>query len=1465
MCGQILVNVFQTIAILGMMTVAWPEIFQTTSKSFKVFLLDLESFSLSCVAGKSSLQQFAVSTLLFPCAALWLLFLQAASQCLPDTWRKSRRKWPRSINTIGVFLEAGFGTMSAVGLQPLMCYSHPSGLYSVLKFPNVICQSGDHVAMVILGVALLCFALAFFSACVMACWKMPSWSLTDGHELVQSFRFLTSQFRMDAWWFGVLLPLRGFFLSLSVAVATDLPPAQAAAAAVVLAIYAPFQMRWWPWKVPYINQADLWMNIMLLLLVNSSVVVEGNTSVEWREFGQTYAMSNLACDEWIDPACKAISKKASQALHHCAEQLMDIEVTTLEGQLMRMNPSDLNIITSSITLISMEICPSSEQQLFHMRGKSITEAADKIELLTADMEAAGSDATRLETELAQHQVDLETQSGELANATGIREKARANFLATLKDYTESINAIGSALKVLKETAAGPSLVQLNEVKKMLPLDAIKSIDEYLALSEKKPSLLMKTTAQAHRSEPEMYEFQSGGVVSLLENLDEKFVAERSTLEKEELAKKHAHEKLAASLEAAIAQSKKEIESKSQFRAKRLQTKASAEGDLAETTTEKASDEKKHLPSLLGTSLAFLRSESPTQLRVAKFLQARATALNSRVLSAMAARAGADPMSKVKAMIEQLLVKMEEQANQEATKKGWCDAELKENKAIREEKAEPAPQFMRSRKVRTSFTEDVAEGLQSEIDEVTASITKLGEELATLQKELTSLERRPGSVENHYESAMSEATAIREKEKAKNEGTLKDAKEAQAAEYDEFMDDSKVDKSQELTMLEGDLQGTQKELDAANVYYEKLKPDCIDTSESFAERKAQREQELKDLQSALDMLNEDSTGTLMRVRKPVGELYLQAMQRKKPLLQASAPELSERFLTALRRRSALRPAFGTGEVGGARGWWRGVVAETLEGCDLEKSDFEAVFQDLYDEVFTGEDSVTLFPHTESSLVELRQWCDRSACRLGVLSNMDDRLTVILDRLGILQKFDFTRTSFNAIQENLKAQEKPSKEIFDQAKVLAGVDGQSLCLHCGDSEKRDLLGALRSGWAAALLKTAEPSPEVVRLELPEFEAAMAWKIPDLSHLPRLAPAMQFRWLLLVAPVLGSYVTPVQKVIDMMEKMKEKGTKQMEDEQLQFAEFRQFCELTLDEKERSISDATDKIETLQAQIAAAGADAERLEAEAAQHQADAETATSLGRRRPWETQEKWSLLKQRVAWKEQANTTEVREKERSDFQTTLQDYTESIDAIGRAMKSLKEDKDKKVSLLELTTAKSLKRMPSDAPQEQQEKTQFKTKKLQSKASDSADLEETRAAKASDVKYATDLKATCEKKEAAYQQPIAKAQEIISSGTVAGNADKHLPGLLQRSKLTALAFLRAEHAAHRGQEHGVRCAARDPPDLQVPAVLQDQVARFLQRKADQLKSRMLSALAVRVSADPLSKVKTMIEQLMEKLTQQA
>ncbi|CAL1157219.1 unnamed protein product [Cladocopium goreaui] len=594
------------------------------------------------------------------------------------------------------------------------------------------------------------------------------------------------------------------------------------------------------------------------------------------------------------------------------------------------------------------------------KGASITSAADQIETLEAEIESATSEAARLAEEIGGHAADIEAASKEKQNATELRETTRSDFVATLKDYTESIDAVGRALKVLKAEKKSSSFLELQAVRdlKTLPISAADSLDAYI-----KGSSLIEAAPEA-----KTYEFQSGGVISMLEGLQDKFVDERVSLEKEEAKKRHSYEMLVQSLDAQLAQSKKDQDAKVQFKAKKLQAKASAEGDLDETKTEKASDEKyakdlkatcskkaaafderqklrkeelealtkaqdiissgavagsaeKHLPGLVqtATSLAFLRSFSarPEQLeQVTRFLQQRAESLKSRVLSATAERAAADPIAKVKTMIEQLIVKMQDQANEEATKHGWCQAELASNKAMREEKT------------------DQVDSLQSEIEELSSSIAKLGEEAVTLNEELTQLT-----------TAMANASEIRQKEKQKNADTVRDAKEAQEAvaqalqvlkefyakagaatsflqtktteavpetfsepytgmggesggvlgmmeviasdfarlqaetqaaeeaakaEYEEFMEDSKVDKatksktaehkeskklskSQELMATETDLQGTQKELDAANAYLEKLKPDCLDTGASYAERKAQREEELKDLETALKML------------------------------------------------------------------------------------------------------------------------------------------------------------------------------------------------------------------------------------------------------------------------------------------------------------------------------------------------------------------------------------------------------------------------------------------------------------------------------------------------------------------------------------------------------------------------------------------------------------------------------------
>merc|ERR1719393_1050441 len=291
-----------------------------------------------------------------------------------------------------------------------------------------------------------------------------------------------------------------------------------------------------------------------------------------------------------------------------------------------------------------------------------------------------------------------------------------------------------------------------------------------------------------------------------------------------------------------------------------------------------------------SSFAQLRSDarSPTQAKVAAYLQEQA-----------------------KKMIKDLIVKLMEEANEEAEHKGWCDTELSTNEQTRKEKTE------------------AVETLHAEIDELEASIAKLTEEITELTKAVAELD-----------AAVAQATNVREEEKAKNTVTIKDSQDVQTAvaqalsvlkefyakaaeatafvqepevfdepykgmgaenggvvgmieviqsdfarlesetsaaeaeaqkEFDEFMSDSAVDKAQKTKDIEHktekkqnqeqslqekntDLESTQKELDAALAYYEKLKPSCVDAGTSSEDRVARRKEEIQSLQEALKILN-----------------------------------------------------------------------------------------------------------------------------------------------------------------------------------------------------------------------------------------------------------------------------------------------------------------------------------------------------------------------------------------------------------------------------------------------------------------------------------------------------------------------------------------------------------------------------------------------------------------------------------
>lgn len=55
---------------------------------------------------------------------------------------------------MGTFIQVGFATLSALSLQPLMCYQHPNGLYSVLKYPSTFCGHSEQVIMIAIGMVL---------------------------------------------------------------------------------------------------------------------------------------------------------------------------------------------------------------------------------------------------------------------------------------------------------------------------------------------------------------------------------------------------------------------------------------------------------------------------------------------------------------------------------------------------------------------------------------------------------------------------------------------------------------------------------------------------------------------------------------------------------------------------------------------------------------------------------------------------------------------------------------------------------------------------------------------------------------------------------------------------------------------------------------------------------------------------------------------------------------------------------------------------------------------------------------------------------------------------------------------------------------------------------------------------------------------------------------------------------------
>merc|ERR1719181_1978401 len=233
------------------------------------------------------------------------------------------------------------------------------------------------------------------------------------------------------------------------------------------------------------------------------------------------------------------------------------------------------------------------------KTRAIKEANEMIEVLKADIQKYTADVALLTKEIAELDEDISIWNGDIKAATKVREIEKADYDATHKDYSESVDALERAIDVLKKQSHDrkqSSLLQVSSLSKLslIPAEAKRAIDAFVQQEDMAPEGLAVSAPEANA-----YEFQSNGIIEMLSKLLDKFIDERTTLEKEEMNSKHAFEMLMQDLNAQIAQGSKDRDEKAESKAKTLQAKADAEGDLKDTTTTRNEDQK-YLDELTAT-------------------------------------------------------------------------------------------------------------------------------------------------------------------------------------------------------------------------------------------------------------------------------------------------------------------------------------------------------------------------------------------------------------------------------------------------------------------------------------------------------------------------------------------------------------------------------------------------------------------------------------------------------------------------------------------------------------------------------------------------------------------------------------------------------------------------------------------------------------------------------------------------
>jgi putative hydrolase of the HAD superfamily len=197
--------------------------------------------------------------------------------------------------------------------------------------------------------------------------------------------------------------------------------------------------------------------------------------------------------------------------------------------------------------------------------------------------------------------------------------------------------------------------------------------------------------------------------------------------------------------------------------------------------------------------------------------------------------------------------------------------------------------------------------------------------------------------------------------------------------------------------------------------------------------------------SIEAVTFDVGGTLIDPWPSVGHVYA-AVAARHGVKSATAAELTRRFTAAWKA---------TKHFGYRKADWARLVDLTFaELCERPPS--ETFFDELYLR-FEQPDAWRVYDDARPALRALRDL----GLKLGIVSNWDERLLPLLERLGLLDHFSATAVS------HAVGFAKPAAQIFQAVAADFRLEPARV-LHVGDSCAMDFLGAQAAGMAAVWLR-------------------------------------------------------------------------------------------------------------------------------------------------------------------------------------------------------------------------------------------------------------------------------------------------------------------------------------------------------------------------------------------------------------